>query len=121
MAKHCSHRGVLLIPGPDHMLPEACVDEKYPRYANTHTHTHTHRHTQICGKPICLPGKPWTPVGLDSLRKPSAALTVWAVCYVCPGSTAEEEEGGRLLRALTANNVLKRPPPPHSTVTTSHL
>lgn len=26
-------------------------------------------HTQICGKPSCLPGKPWRPRGLDSLRK----------------------------------------------------
>lgn len=80
------------------------MDEKYPQRGSTHTNLQT----QIGGKPTCLPGKPWSPRGLDSLRKRTIPLTVWAVCYVCLEST-EEALGVRFLHFI-ANTLLRRTP-----------
>lgn len=63
------------------------MDEKYPQRVSSHTNSHT----QLCGKPTCLPGKPWSPEGLDSLRKHTIPLTVWAVCL----ESTSRGRGGR--------------------------
>lgn len=88
------------------MLPEACVDEKYPQCVNTHT--------QICGKPTCLPGKPWSPRGLDSLRKHTLFLSQCGQCVTSAwDQLAEEEEealGRRFLLSFIANTLLRQTP-----------
>lgn len=60
----------------------------------------THTLTQICGKPTCLPGKPWSPGGLDSLRFLSQ----------CGQCAAEEEEEGSLGRTILVLSQKADPP-----------
>lgn len=64
--------------------------------ARTHAHTHKLPHTHICGKPTCLPGKPWRPRGLDSLGKHTLFLSQCGQCVTSAwNQLAEEEEEER--------------------------
>lgn len=86
VAKHCSHRGVSRWFPARPPLPEPCVDEKYPPCMSAHTNI------QICGKPTCLPGKTWSPKGLDSLRKHTPFLLQCAQCVACIWNQLVKEE-----------------------------